>query len=129
MGIWYVDTSALVKLVCEESESAALMAWLGDRHGVISDLHRTELRRAALRVGASAFARAEVLLNAFDLLSVGPSVFDSAGQLSPPSLRSLDALHLAAARTLGDDLEGFVCYDTRLSEAARAAGLTVAAPA
>ncbi|MBK5250721.1 MAG: VapC toxin family PIN domain ribonuclease, partial [Actinomycetales bacterium] len=43
-------------------------------------------------------------------------------------LRSLDAVHLAAALSLGDDLEGIVTYDDRLAEAAQANGVPVASP-
>ena len=62
MGVHYVDTSALVKLIRTEPESAALIAWLSDRDWIVGDLHRTELRRAARRVGPATAARAERLL-------------------------------------------------------------------
>jgi predicted nucleic acid-binding protein len=46
----------------------------------------------------------------------------------PPSLRTLDALHLATAMEIGDDLEGMVAYDDRLIEAARSASIKVLRP-
>lgn len=127
--VWYVDTSAVVKLVEPEAETDALVVWLSGRHWVVSDLHRTELRRAALRVGNDALARAEALLSELEVLTLTGVEFDAAGRLGPSSLRSLDALHLAAARALGPDLAGIVAYDRRMVEAATQAGVVVAAPA
>ena len=51
-----------------------------------------------------------------------------AGTIGPPRLRSLDAIHLASALSIGDDPEAFVTYDERLAEAAREAGLNVLMP-
>lgn len=126
--IWYLDTSALAKLVRPEAETRALRRWLASRRWVGSDLHRSELRRAAARAGGRAPARADRLLAEVDLVAINAEVFDHAGRLSPPSLRSLDALHLAAARLLGGDLAGLVCYDDQLAAAAAELGIPVQAP-
>lgn len=126
--IWYLDTSAVAKLVRPEAETRALRRWLSSRRWIASDLHRTELRRATARAGGRAPARADRLLGEMDLLSITAEVFDQAGRLSPPSLRSLDALHLAAARLLGPDLAGVVAYDEQLAGAATALGIPVKAP-
>ncbi|MGH9189991.1 MAG: type II toxin-antitoxin system VapC family toxin [Acidimicrobiales bacterium] len=129
MAIWYLDTSAMAKLVRTEHETAALRRWLRGKRWIVSDLHRTELRRAAARVGALASARADRLLAESDVIRVTAEVFDDAGRLQPPDLRSLDAVHLAAAMALGPDLAGIVAYDERLAAAAVAAGLRVSSPA
>lgn len=129
MQVWYADTSAVVKLVEPETETPALRAWLRDRRWVISDLHRTELRRATLRAGPDALARAEHLLDALDLITLSGAEYDRAGRLGPPGLRSLDALHLSVAQALGPDCAGVVSYDRRLLDAAEANGIPVASPA
>lgn len=127
--IWYVDTSALVKLIRKEPETASLRRWLRGKRWIGSDLLRTEVRRVVSRAGsARASQRAEALLREIDLISVSPDLFDAAGSLEPASLRSLDAIHLAAALSLGDDLAGVVAYDKALTEAARAVGVAVVAP-
>lgn len=128
MSIWYLDTSALAKFVRPERETEPLRGWLASRRWIISDLHRTELRRAAARAGGRAPARAERLLAESDVIRVDAGVFDRAGLLPPMDLRSLDALHLAAAMTLGVDLEGIVAYDERFKSAAATAGIAVASP-
>lgn len=127
---YYLDTSALVKLVVAEAESAALLAWLGDdeRVPVSSDLTRTELIRAVRRVAPERMVEARAVLDAVTLLELTPAVFEQAGRLDPAIVRSLDAIHLAAALMLGDDLEAFVTYYERLAEAARANGVAVVAP-
>lgn len=128
MAIWYLDTSAVAKLVRPEHESAALRRWLTGRQWILSDLHRTELRRAALRAGGRAVARADRILAESDVLQVDADTFDRAGRSRPASLRSLDALHLAAASSLGEDLAGVVVYDERLRHAASGAGIPTASP-
>lgn len=105
-----------------------LRRWLQHKRWIISDLHRTELRRAAARTGGRAIDRADRLVEASDVVRISAEVFDHAGKLPPLALRSLDALHLAAAMTLGPDLAGIVVYDDRLASAASEAGLTVASP-
>lgn len=127
---FYLDTSALVKLVVAESETAALRSWLesADRDFVASDLARTELMRVARQVVPDRALRAREVLESVILVEVTPGVFDEAGRLNPPTLRSLDAIHLAAALDLGDDLEGLVTYAQRFADAARANGVAVITP-
>jgi uncharacterized protein len=130
---WYVDTSAFIKLVVLEDRSAELTAWVRseeDRSGRLfsSDLLRTEAIRAARRISNSVVARAHDKLGDVLLISLPVDVFRHAGQLNPAVLRSLDALHLAAAMSIGDDLTGVVTYDFRMAEAARSLGIPTAAP-
>ncbi len=127
----YLDTSALVKLVVTEPETAALRAWLGgaDRVPVASDLARTELLRVVRRAVPDRVLRARAVLGSITLTQVTTSLFEEAGRLEPTALRSLDALHLAAALDLGDDLDSLVTYDDRLAEAAQLNGIPVTAPA
>ena len=127
---FYVDTSALVKLVVAESETAALRAWLEEpgRELVSCDLVRTELMRAVRRAVPDRVLQACAVLDSVTLVQATPAVFEDAGRLDPPGLRSLDALHLAAALDLGDDLEGLITYDDRLAAAAIANGVAVLTP-
>jgi len=128
MAIWYLDTSAIAKFVRPETETAALRRWLAPERWILSDLHRSELRRAAARAGGGALTRAERLLAESDIIRIDAEVFDRAGRLLPLNLRSLDALHLAAAMTLGPDLAGLISYDQRLISAAVSVGIDSASP-
>jgi hypothetical protein len=126
----YLDTSALTKLVIAEVETPMLHAWLAgaDRNPVSSDLARTELVRVVRRAAPDRLVRAREVLDAVTLIEVTTAMFEEAGLLVPTTLRTLDALHLAAALALGDDLDGMVTYDDRQAEAAAALGIAVVAP-
>ena len=127
---YYFDTSALAKLLVEEPETLALQAWLSaePREAVSCDLARTELFRAMRRVAPQQFAAVRRLLDSIVLLEVHAADFEHAGRLGSVSLRTLDAIHIAAALKLGDDLEGLVTYDNRQAEAALSQGIEVVAP-
>jgi predicted nucleic acid-binding protein len=128
--VWYVDTSAVVKLVVAEPESAALRAWLLEpgRELVACDLVRTELFRVVRRVAPEVMVQARRVLETITLVQVSTSMFEVAGRVDPVDLRSLDAVHLAAALELGDDLEGVLTYDERLAAAANLHGIRTVAP-
>lgn len=126
----YVDTSALAKLVVAETETAALRAWIQAENPqlVTSDLARTELLRAVRRAAPDRAVLARAVLDSITLVSVRTVTFESAGQLDPATLKTLDALQVASALELGDELSGIVTYDDRLGGAARAHGIAVGAP-
>ena len=127
----YLDTSALVKLVVPEPETEALREWLAPhpQPPVSCDLARTELLRAVGRAAPDRVVMARLVLDSLVLMGVTPAIFEAAGRLDTAGLPSLDAVHLAAALDLGDDLDGIVTYDERLGEAARSYGLQVSSPA
>lgn len=127
---YYLDSSALVKLVVTEAESAALRDWLtaAEREPVTSDLARTELLRAVRRTAPDQAVTAHEVLETMIVMTLATETFEAAGRLDPPTLRALDALHLAAALELGDDLDAVVVYDERLTDAANAYGIRTIAP-
>lgn len=125
----YLDSSALVKLVVAEPESAALRRYLRKQPQRAScALARVEVVRAVKPHGAAAVARARRLLPRLDLIQLDDELLDDAAALDASVLRSLDAIHLAAAQTLADELDAVVTYDDRMTTAAGVLGLTVDAP-
>jgi len=128
----YIDTSALVKLVTVEQESAALRGYLEqtvDDAEFTAAITRTELVRAAARLRNADIGRqANLLLTRLQFVEISTALLDAAAALPPPELRAPDAIHLAAALT-APELRALVTYDSRLAEAATAAGLTVVSPA
>ena len=125
----YLDSSAIVKLVVVEAESTALRRFLrGHPARASCGLVRVEVPRAVAAAGAAAIRRARQVVATLDLIGLDDALLDAAGALDA-ELRSLDAIHLTAARTLGEDLECVVTYDRRMRLAAAAIGLAVAAPA
>ncbi len=125
----YLDSSAIVKLVVRETESRALRTYLR-RHPVrvTSALARVEVPRAVHHLGGAALHRAREVLGRIDQLRLDAGLLDAAADLEPNVLRSLDAIHLASARLLGDELSAVVTYDRRMAEAASLLGLQVIAP-
>jgi uncharacterized protein len=126
----YLDTSAVVKLLVREGETAALRRWLRQRpRRVASALLSVELLRAARRAGEPRLVvEARRLLSGITLVVVDNAVLDRAGELEPGQLRTLDAIHLATALSLGAELDAVVTYDRRMADAAALLGLAIAAP-
>jgi uncharacterized protein len=127
--VLYLDSSALVKLVVAERESGALRRYLRSRPRRAScALARVEVLRAVRPHGGAAMKRARALLRRLDLVQLDDDLLDAAAALDAEVLRSLDAIHLAAAQVLGDDLTAVVTYDDRMRTAAGRLGLPIAAP-
>ena len=122
-----------MKLAVAESRSPEMRTWAeGEekRSGALwsSDLLRTEALRAARRVSPEALVATRDRLDRMALITITTGTYQRAGELDPAVLRSLDAVHLAAALSLGDDLEGIVTYDERMAGATQALGLRTLTP-
>jgi uncharacterized protein len=135
VALFYLDASALVKLVRAEPETDALLSFLADADLLSSELALTEVSRAIRRAAAHdpalelevLISRAGELLDAVALLPVDRAILAAAAALEEPVLRALDAIHLAAAINLSP-IDAFVSYDERQSAAARLAGLRTVDP-
>jgi len=127
----YLDSSALVKLVVPEAESGVLLESLSSWPvRISSELARVEVMRAARRTtqNPAAEQRAEEVLASLCLLGIDRDILNEAARLEPRTLRSLDAIHLASALSLGADLGPIVTYDSNMAMAAAGCGLEVLAP-
>lgn len=127
----YLDTSAAAKLVKDERESAQLAVFITTRIGeplVSSALIYPELIRAVTRVDPGLSARAVSLLQRIMTVPMATDIVLSSATVGNPLLRTLDAIHLATALTIAEEVSSFVTYDKRLAEAAATAGLNVEAP-
>lgn len=126
----YLDTSAFLKLIVTERESPALRRFLArwpERTSAV--LLRTETVRALRRAGYdSQVGAARRLLGTMRLIRLDEPLLDRASELEPREMRSLDAVHLGAALTIGSDLGVLVTYDQRLGDAARNCGISVSSP-
>jgi uncharacterized protein len=130
----YLDASAIVKLISEEPESAELIDAITDGRLVSSELVIAEVPRAMRRIaddGATdlvdVIARADLVLATMALIPPGRDVLTLAGAFTLPTLRALDAIHVATALLL-DDLGLFISYDARQLRAAAEAGLAITSP-
>lgn len=126
----YLDSSALVKLIVTESETDALVSHLPDAALMTSSsLVEVEVVRAVRKGAPGLLADARRALEEIELIALDERLLRTAADLADDALRTLDAIHVAAAQTLGDDLTELVTYDRRMTDAARALGLPVVAPA
>ena len=127
----YLDSSALLKLVLPENERAALESAIAEwPDRLTSELSAVECWRAVRRQpeAAALSPRMEEVLASVTLLQFDRGLLRLAATIGPSRLRSLDAIQLAAALSIGDYPEAFVTYDERLAAAARSAGLNVLTP-
>jgi predicted nucleic acid-binding protein len=128
----YLDTAALVKLVRHEPESSALADWLDQRTGlpwVSSALIEVELPRAIRRTEPDLLTDVPAVIARVARYEIDETVRALAAAYPDPTLRSLDAIHLATARgVFGQRLTAFLTYDQRLLNAAKDANLPTASP-
>jgi len=125
----YLESSALAKLVLHEPELPALLAHLQTTSVWLTSLLTvTEVQRSAARRGPAEVTQADGVLRRMTFIDIDRPVIELAARLQPPTLRTLDAIHVATAIQLGAELRSFVTYDQRMADAARAAGLPVVSP-
>ena len=125
----YLDSSAFVKLVVPEPETSALVAHLRRSQVAVSaTLLRTEALRAAIRHSPERVRDTRLALRAVAFIDLSRDLLDQAGMLLSPGVRSLDAVHVATALSLGDDLDELITYDVRMAAAASASGPPVSSP-
>ena len=127
----YLDSSALLKLLFEESESAALASWIAERADtpmVSSEIAKVEVVRATRRLDAAVMPAARALVSQLDLVPLSSGLIEEATDAGEPLLRTLDAIHLASALSIRNELTAFVAYDNRLLTAAQDAGIEPTSP-
>jgi uncharacterized protein len=128
----FLDSSALVKLLFSEPESEALSSWLSARAEqpkLTSQVSVVDVVRTCRRVDAEVEPTARRLLAGLDLVPISQTVVEWATHVGSTSLRSLDAIQLATALTVREDLDSVVAYDRRVVEAAELEHLPVTSPA
>ncbi len=130
----YLDSSAVIKLVRQETGTRELLDWLAsqpDSTLVCSVLVEVEVPRALRRYAPSALSQVPRVLAGLYLVAIDDTIRATAASYAEPTFRSLDAIHLATAEvmaTLGDPLDAFVAYDRRLLTAAAVRGIPTVSP-
>ena len=123
----YLDTSAFLKLVVAEVHSDVLRMAVASETAWSSSLLGVEAHRASRRLGVPAGV-IDSFLSAVTLISLSETTMRTARTVGMDDVRTLDAIHLAAALELGTDLEAMLTYDARLARACRSEGISVRAP-
>jgi predicted nucleic acid-binding protein len=129
MTVAYVDASALTKLILAEPDSVAMRRWYVESERVLcSRIGIVEIRRAVARQDHDPI-HLDTIVASVEIIEFDASIARSAAIVPPRGLKTLDAVHLASALAIADEVDAFVTYDLRLAEAARAAGFPVVMPA
>lgn len=135
-GILYVDTSALLKLLVREAESAVieqeLVRWPNLATSIVTEV---ELPRAVARaredrpdavIDGSLILQGVVASAA--IIELSEEIVAAARIVGPVHVGALDAIHIASALSLDKDLAGVATYDGRMADALTRVGVNVIAP-
>lgn len=125
---WYLDSSAILKLIFQEDESNALVRAITDQCAT-SSISRIEVIRIVQRTnpGSLGFAREE--LSKLILVPISEAVIRIAESFAGlATLRSLDAIHVASALLVQNSIGGLITYDMAMARNARELGLVVQSP-
>ena len=128
MRALYLDSSAVLKFIFAEPESAAARKEInGDLYS--SELVRVEVMRAVLRIEPELTERALAVLSKIRIIKIKSGILVQAERLpSHISVRGMDAIHLASANILGKLGETIVTYDKNMAKAALSLGYKVESP-
>ena len=128
MRTLYLDSSAVLKFIFAEPESAAARKEInGDLYS--SELVRVEVMRAVLRIEPELTERALAVLSKIRIIKIKSGILVQAERLpSHISVRGMDAIHLASANILGKLGETIVTYDKNMAKAALSLGYKVESP-
>lgn len=125
---WYLDSSAVLKLLIAEKESAALTDFI-DFTIKSSALTRVEVIRVLLKIAPERVADAKAILAGIDVTPVNSAVLNTAENFNPSiTLRSLDALHVATVLFLEKTIEGLITYDKQMITNAKELGIKTLSP-
>ena len=128
MSAWYLDTSAIFKLIILEDESLALRAFIGEEN-ITSSYSRLEVTRTLKNFAANAKKTAGLVLQTLSLVPVDTSVISQAQLIIETSeLKAPDALHVASAIQCAPLIVGIITYDKQMAATASRLGLRVEAP-
>ena len=124
MTVLYLDASALVKLAIAEPGADGLTALVNEASEIVtSAVALVALLRALARSAPE--LDPDIIIGRCTVIDIDTTIIRQAGILPPPTLRSLDAIHVASALAVASDLDAFVTFDERQAAAAAAAGLPV----
>lgn len=126
--MYYLDASAILKLIIEEKESNKLEKFIKTK-SCTSKISRIEVMRVINRTIPEASESAQQILARFDYVNITDLVIRTAESfLGLPTLRSLDSIHVASALSISNEIEGIISYDKKMITNAKSLGLLVYSP-
>lgn len=126
--MWYIDSSAIIKLIKPEKESAALIKKLPSAL-IASRISRVEVTRTIIRYEPDLLDSTYNVLADIQMVPVEDAIVTIAENLPQfIELRSLDSLHIASALAIKNVLKGIITYDKEMVIAANALGFKTLSP-
>jgi len=126
--MWYIDSSAIIKLIKPEKESAALIKKLPSTL-IASRISRVEVTRTIIRYEPDLLDATYDVLADIQMVPVEDAIVTIAENLPQfIELRSLDSLHIASALAIKNVLKGIITYDKEMVIAAEALGFKTLSP-
>lgn len=125
---WYLDSSAILKLVFDEQERVELLKVLTEK-SITSRISRLEVARTVSRIAPDSLLLANSELQKLDFFPLSNGVLSTAeGFTAKTTLRTLDAIHVATVIFLGSAINGLISYDKQMVQNAKELGLKVLSP-
>ncbi|HUX65728.1 MAG TPA: type II toxin-antitoxin system VapC family toxin [archaeon] len=125
---WYLDSSAILKLIFQEDESAALVRSIKGQCAT-SSISRIEVVRIVQRANPESLNFAKTELSRLILIPISEVVIRIAESFAGlATLRSLDAIHVASALLIQNSIDGLITYDLQMARNAQELGLVVHSP-
>ena len=125
---WYIDGSAILKLLISEKESIALAEFL-DAPVKTSEISRVEVIRSLNRISPEKIADGQAALSRFEMIPVNSPIRILAENFPAAiTLKSLDALHFATVVFLNKTISGLITYDKAMIKNAKLLGIKVVSP-
>lgn len=125
---WYIDSSAILKLIFTEKETFALDKVMNNKM-VTSTLTRVEVKRAVNRINSTKSKVANDVLAQLQYIELDSQTLNLAEAFSPDvTLRTLDAIHVASVLRISEAVQGIITYDKQMIANAEKMGIKVLSP-
>ena len=125
---WYLDSSAVLKLIFTEKETPALDKVMSN-NVITSTLTRVEVKRAVNRINPEKLNVANDVLEQIQYVELDSQTLQLAEAFTfEITLRTLDAIHVASILRISDAVIGIISYDKQLITNARNMGIKVLSP-
>lgn len=125
---YYLDSSAILKLIIKEAESDSLRKFINTKV-ITSAISRVEVIRTLSLNDESLIIAGQMVLEKFELMPLSRPILTIAENFSPQiTLRSLDALQVASVIFLSPMVKSLITYDKNMIKNAKALGISVVSP-
>jgi predicted nucleic acid-binding protein len=126
--MWFLDSSAILKLIVEEPESKTLRRFIPE-YKMASRLSRLEVLRNVHRIDPKKVSTAREKLDGIFYVEINTPVLKNAEEIAlAMEIKSLDAIQAGSALFLKDSIAGVISYDKNLNRALKLLGIKVYAP-